>query len=360
MNKKIISVALAAVMMCSTAAIAASAAEVEEETTGASVTLERSGDAGKVKFNMGDTWSHDDTILFYMWAEKEGETNVGCTKGEWGGEPVWGTKKNKCTPVEGEDGVVESYEFEFYPDPSWNVYVIFHDLTTGAQTCNCILTENGMGKTAVLTGDSFENSVDSDKRDLDVVFDGADDCGAHKLITSTGNIVGHALAPNDDGTYIVAKYVFDRIGIKDKNGEECVTEDKVVAACNEFGTNADSVWEKFQTFKDQDGYADKEANAKKMINPSAAQEEEKKETDSEKKDDSNGTSGSTTTTTTTTTSGTKTTTTTAASTSSTAATTATDTGAATATGDTTGTAAFAAVLFGAAVTMFLARKKVED
>lgn len=360
MNKKIISAALAALMMCSTAAIAASADEVAVEPAGAAVTFETSGDAGKIKFDMGDSWDHGDKILLYMWAEKEGES-MGCTAGEWGGEATWGTKKNKMTPVEGEDGVVESYEFEL-PDSSWNVFVIFHDSTTDAQTCNCILTENGMGKTARLTGETFENPVDSEKVALDVVFDGADDCGAHKLITSTGNIVGHAMAPNDDGAYIVAKYVYDYMGKTDKGGEECCTEAKVENAINEFGTTADDAWAKFQAFKGQEGredYDTKEADAKKLIKPT----EEKKDetTDSDKKKDDNSSNNSSnssskaSSTSTTGTSTTKTTTTASATTSATAS-----TEAAAATGDATNTAAFAVVFLAAAAAMFFARKKVEE
>lgn len=355
--KKFISAAMAAVMMCSVAALAASADEVTAEPAGATVSFETSGSTGTVKFDMGDTWNHDDKIVFYMWAEKEGEKSIGCTAGEWGGDAVWGTKKNRMTPVEGEDGVVESYEFELL-DPSWNVFVIFHDSTTDDQTCNCILTENGMGKTARLTGDKFENPVDSEKIALDVVFDGADDCGAHKLITSTGNIVGHAMAPNDDGAYIVAKYVYDYMGKRDKSEVECCTEDKVKTAISEFGTDADAVWAKFQSFKGVEGYEEydsKEAEAKKLIGPTEEKKDDDKKDDDTTGNDTTSKASTTGTTGTTSKASTTTTTTTTATTASTAS-----TEAAASTGDTTNTAAFAVVLVAAAAAMILTRKKVEE
>lgn len=364
MMKKIISTAMAALMMCSVAAIAASADEVAAEPAGASADIQLSGTTGKIRFDMGN-WNHEDSLAFYIWAEKEGADTQYCLAGSWGGDEnkKWGTKKNLGDAVEGEDGIIESYEFEM-PDSSWNVFVIFHDLTTDAQTCDCVITENAFGDTAYMTGDYVENPVDSDKSALDVAFRNAGDCGSHRMVTSTGNISGRVPAPNDNPARQVANYVTKQLGVVDKNGEQCVTEEKVATAISTFGTDADSVWAEIPNSPDYK--ADQEAEYKKMIKPTSGSTEGNSDNDGNKPADTgDGTNSNTSSTTsssggsTTTTTGTKTTTTTGTTTTTTTSGTASaEAGAAT--GDTTGTAAFAVVLAAAAITMFFARKKVEE
>lgn len=351
MNKKIISAVLAVLMMSSTAAIAASAAEVEAEA---------SKDSGKIQFDLGD-WNHEDKIAFYVWDATAGDY---CSQNGWTEDNQWGSKK-----LQGEDlgdGVVESYEIDFSGREDHNIFVIFHDRTTDAQTYDCVLNASAIGHKAYMTGVNLENPVDSEKTCVEAVFDGVDSsvCGPYKQITSTGNIVGNCIAPQDNGTKIVAKYIFDKMGTTDKGGEECVTEAKVENALSEFGTNADDVWAEFQTI---DGHEAKDEDAKKLLKISSGDTDTATDTDSatdtEKSSDTNstgnsGSTGTTKTTTTTTKSSTGTTTTTTTTASNTNATASAEAGAAT--GDTTGTAAFGVVLAAAAATMFLARKKVED
>lgn len=371
MNKKIISAVLAGVMVISCGALSVSADEVEVEATGAESSFKLSGVTGKIRFEMGD-WGHDDKLAFYMWAEKDGEPTQHCLGGEWGPKDthdVWGTKKNQGEAVEGEDGVIESFEFEL-PDDSWDVYVIFHDRTTDSQTANCVLTANGMGKTAHMTGEWVENPVDSDKVAASVEFYDAPDCGSHMMITSTGKLTGNVKAPNENGAKVVATYIFDNLGetVKGTDNEPCVSKEKVADAIAKFETNADDVWASYQTFESNENAATKYKpdDAKKVI---FGEEEKKDDTSStESKSDTSSTTSSSTSSTTTSSSTTSssttskstttTTTTTAATTSTTAATGTTE--AAADTGDSTGTAAFAVVLVGAAVAMVLARKKVED
>ncbi len=353
MNKKFISVIMAAILAVSSAAVCASATEVE---------VEKSGDTtGKIRFNMGD-WNHDDFICFYIWA-KNGDETRHLSKEGWESDDNWGRKKLYGTPVEGEDGIVESYDIEFWD--GWDYYVIFHDVTTGAQTYDCVFNANAIGQTAYMTGNTIENPVDSEKTAIEADFDGVDGCGAYLQITSTGNIVGHASASQDDGTTIVAKYVFDKMGTKDKSGEECCTEDKVANAISTFGTTADNVWAKFQEL---DGHEDKDAEAKKLIKPtedttsdtsSADNTSSSSNTSSNSSTSSTGSTGSTRSTGSTgsskTASGTTGGSTSSAATSSTAS--ATDTAA---TGDARGVAAFATVLLGAAAAVIATRKKIEE
>ena len=347
MNKKFISIALAGVMAFSCAAVSASAADVEIET---------SKNSGKIQFDLGD-WNHDDAgkICFYIWDETTGEW---CNKDGWSTDAGWGSKKLFGTDL--GDGIAESYEFSLDGREDHNVFIIFHDKNTDAQTYDCVLNSDAFGHKAYMTDNPLENPVDSEKKCIEAVFDGVDSCGPYKKVTSTGNIVGNCSAPQDNGAKIVAKYVFDYVGITDKSGVECCTPEKVTNAISSFGTDADSVWTEFQNLKDEDGYSTKEADAKKLINPSAGDDNNSSENNSSNGSSSNGSSsngsssnGSSSN------SGNK------SSNKGTGAAAATTTGtasteAAAETGDTTGTAAFAVVLVAAAAAMVLARKKVEE
>lgn len=363
MNKKFISAALAGVMMLSTAAIAASADEVTAEPAGATAEIVMSGDSGKIRFDMGD-WNHDDRILCYMWATKEGEPDLGCTGGVWEGAPNWGTKKNKMTPVEGEDGIVESFEFEM-PDDSWNVFVIFHDSTTGAQTFDNPLTAECFGDTAVRTGEMLENPVDSEKKGERIEFQNTGLTAALTL-TSSGQVQGSYVFPNTNRPAKVAKWILNYQGTTEKlSGAPVVTKDTVANAVSAFETTNEEVfaeYQKLENVQDSGWTAEKQEEAKTLLDIKDEEKKDDEKKDDEKKDDtkSNTSSNGSTASTTSTASKAGTTTTTKTTTSTAAATGTASTEAAAATGDTTGTAAFAVVLVAAAAAMILARKKVEE
>lgn len=346
MNKKFISIAMAMVLSISSAAFAASAAEVE---------IEESGDAtGTIRFDMGD-WDHNDNIYFYIWDETNGQF---ATKEGWQDSNPWGSKKKLAgTKVEGEDGIVESYEFSI-PD-GHDVFVIFHDPNTGAQTYNCTLDASAFGDTAYLTGNVLENPEDSEKTCIEARFQNAD-CGPAKVITSSGNIVGDYITPNTDRPGKVAEFVYKYYGQTEKlSGAEIVTEETVANAIAAFETNADDVWAKFQEFNGKEGYENYssiEEGAKKMIKPSSAQESSDSDSDSDDDNSSTGSTGSNTNST----SSNKTTTTTSTKTTTTTTTSTTGTADAAATGDTTGTVAFAVVLLAAAAGIVATRKKIEE
>lgn len=351
MNKKFISVIMAAILAVSAAAVSAGAAEVETE---------KSGDTtGKIRFNMGD-WNHDDYICFYIWA-KNGDETRHLSKEGWEPDDNWGRKKLYGTPVEGEDGIVESYDIEFWD--GWDYYVIFHDVTTGAQTYDCVFNANAIGQTAYMTGNTIENPVDSEKTCIEADFDGVDGCGAYLQITSTGNIVGHAKASQDDGKKIVANYVFEKMGTLDKSGVECCTEEKVANAISTFNTTADDVWAEFQTM---DGHEAKDEDAKKLIKPTSGSNDTSSSDGTSSAGNTSTNSGSSTTSSNTSTAsnsnstGNKTNTTTGGTTNTSTAASATGDTTATETGDARGVAAFATVLFGAVAAIFATRKKIED
>jgi len=355
MNKKFISVIMAATLALSSAAICASAAEVD---------IQPSTESGKIKFDKG-SWDKEHSIAFYIWATKEGEKSLYWVSGQWQEDAKWASKK-----IVADDCEDPKYcEMEVDIMDGWNTFIIFNDLDTTEQTFDCVLTPNAFGDTAHMTDERMENPEDSDKTCIGVYFDNAGDCGSHKVITSTGHVVGNALAPNDVPELIVAEALYKLQGKNDKNGEECCTQEKVDEWVSSFGTDKQTVWEKFQTFNGMEGkedYAAKEPEVKKLLGIEDETDTTSSETNSEgtsSTESDTSSSGSSSTGGTSSTAGggtasrTATTTTTTTTTSTTTTTGAADTAA---TGDVTGTAAFAGVLLAAAATIVVTRKKVEE
>ena len=253
MNKKLLSIAMALLLAAAPLSVAASADEdtAEEKST-----------TGTIFFDVGD-WNHDDKICFYMWDATTGlcANNTGWKEGNF-----WGSKKIIGTPVEGKDGIVESYEVTL--TEGHDTFVIFHDLTTGEQTFNCVLTPEAIGKTAHMAAEVIENPEDSEKTAIAAVFDDAEGCGPQLTITSTGNVVGQYMAPNANPAKEVAQYVYKRVGAMDKTGVECCSNEKVAKAIEAFKTTPEAVWEEFQKFNGAEGYeayAEKEAPSKAVI-----------------------------------------------------------------------------------------------
>ena len=352
MNKKFISVIMAATLALSSAAICASAAEVD---------IKPSTESGKIRFDKGN-WNKNDGICFYIWATKEGEHDMFWVQGQWQEEAKWASKK---IVADDDPENPQFCEMEVDIMDGWNTFIIFNDLETSAQTFDCVLTPSAFGDTAHMSDELLENPEDSDKTCIGVYFDNASDCGSHLVITSTGNVVGNALAPNDDPNWIVANALYKLLGKMDKSGVECCTQEKVDNWVSAFGTTKEAVWEKFQTFNGQDGreeYANKEADVKKLLGIEDETDTTSSETTSSEgtsSTESNNSSSSSSSSNGGGTSSKSATTGTTSTTTTTTTSTASSTDAA-ATGDVTGTAAFAGVLLAAAATIVVTRKKVEE
>ena len=112
-----------------------------------------------------------------------------------------------------------------------------------------------IGKTAHRNGQMYENPVDSEKRTEGVDFDGASGVGIEKVITSSGKIQGDIIAPGKTPEGIVARFVLDYLGKKEKlSGEWIVTRKSVANAIASFGTTKEAVWDKYQTFNRDEKY----------------------------------------------------------------------------------------------------------
>ena len=163
--KKLLSVLMSALLLCSAAVVPVSAAEVPDRSSIAAEAND-SKDENSVKgtffFDMCGNWNPSDRISFYVWAKTDKNETRYLYKGEWSEVNSWGLKKTFGTPVEGKEGVVESPEIEFVD--GWDYGVIFYDMDTGEQSINSLaITKGSIGKTIYLFEDPLNEPMDGPK-----------------------------------------------------------------------------------------------------------------------------------------------------------------------------------------------------
>lgn len=205
MFKKIASILLAAIMVGSTAVVAASAAEADNAVAAADDSAVAAADdsavaaaddsavaagddstvgaGNKIYFEVNpDLWKNFKTVTLYLYPH--------------GGDALitWGSKKGN---MKDEGGNKWSFDFDAkdIEIESGKQYGMIFTGDWGVQTCDIIWDSSVMGDTAYCTGDQVENNVDSNKKSYYVKWKNAD---ASKYappvcITSIGNIIGEAL-----------------------------------------------------------------------------------------------------------------------------------------------------------------------
>lgn len=217
MFKKLASIAIAATMMVGTAAITASAAEVESDAVGAEdsavVSADNSSEVGAdagseavgagnvIKFDAKKSgWNLDTNKKFYCHVWKSDSS------GSW---PDWQTKAELCT-FDKETGIA-TYDLSKTGNtisPSdGRIYSVIFSSNTGMQTCNVIMSGACIGDTLYCTGEQSENPEDSEKKDYIARWEKTSDCGQERKITSTGNIVGTAFPEGESDVTLLATYL---------------------------------------------------------------------------------------------------------------------------------------------------------
>ncbi|MBQ4214175.1 MAG: hypothetical protein II673_03275, partial [Ruminococcus sp.] len=174
MFKKIASILLAAIMVGSTAVVAASAAEADNAVAAADDSAVAAADdsavaaaddsavaagddstvgaGNKVYFEVNpDLWKNFKTVTLYLYPH--------------GGDAMitWGSKKGNMTY---EDNNVWSFDFDAkgIELDSGKQYGMIFTGDWNVQTCDIIWDPSIMGDTAYCTGDQVENNVDSNKK----------------------------------------------------------------------------------------------------------------------------------------------------------------------------------------------------
>ena len=203
MFKKIVSIAIAAMMVASTAAIAVSAAETDEAVVAAAEDSAAvaapdgdssvgADDSGSAAVGAGNTINFQvDTNLWKNFKK------IYCYLYEHGGDEiiVWGSNKGAMSDDDKDNVWTFDLDAKGISLDSGKQYGVIFTGDWGVQTCDIIFDASIVGDTAYLTGDQVENNVDSNKKSYYVKWKNAD---ASKYapplcITSIGNVIGEAL-----------------------------------------------------------------------------------------------------------------------------------------------------------------------
>ena len=210
MFKKIASIAIATMMLGSTAAIAASAADsddavaaaddssavaaADDSSVGAEEGFEVTSAGSKIYFDANTTgWKTYKKIYLYLYDHANGEM------------VTWGSKKGMMTD-EGSGKWSYDLEAKGFTLESSNSYGCIFTADWGMQTCDLIIGPENYGDTAYCTGEQVENNVDSNKKSYLVKWQS----GVHgnpRCITSIGNVIGDDYWPGETGYSMLVNFM---------------------------------------------------------------------------------------------------------------------------------------------------------
>ena len=207
MFKKIASIALAAMMIGSTAVVVGAAekeeavaaaddssavAAADESAVGADEGSEATGAGSKIYFDASSSgWNNYKKIYFYLYDHANGEIIT------------WGSKKGMMTD---EGSGIWSFDLS---DKGITIGTDYGCIFTGdwnMQTCDLILGPDSVGDTAYCTGNKVENNVDSNKKSDEVKWKSGK-YGNPKCVTSIGNVIGDAYWSTDTAYSVLVKFL---------------------------------------------------------------------------------------------------------------------------------------------------------
>ncbi|MBR2280335.1 MAG: LPXTG cell wall anchor domain-containing protein [Ruminococcus sp.] len=205
--KRIISIALALVMVLSVAVVAVSAAEVSNpvgadsnNSAGADTSSSTTGSGDMVYFDASG-WKNVTMIYCHIW-KRGGDAFIG-----------WQLKKEACKKVSGNKWSYDLANLDASTTMSGGLksgedYCIIFSAQTGKQTYDATFSKACVGDTLKLTGKLIENPVDSEKKADEAVWSkNSGSYGPHLAFTSIGNIVGSKLCPNEKGTEVIGDWL---------------------------------------------------------------------------------------------------------------------------------------------------------
>lgn len=225
MIKRIISIALAVVMIFAMAVVAVSAAEVTDSNVGADSNNSAGADtssavsgAGNMIYFDASGWKNFTTIFCHVW-QRGGDSFFS-----------WQSKKEACT----KQGSKYAYDLSKL-DSSTTVsgglqsgkdYCVIFSADTGVQTYDLTFGKPCIGDTVKLSGGKkIENPMDSEKQAFEAVWSSnSSSYGPHLAITSIGNIVGSKLCPNEKGTEVIGDWLPTYYKSKNVNAESTLVK----------------------------------------------------------------------------------------------------------------------------------------
>lgn len=162
--------------------------------------------------------------------------------GEW---PSWHTRKELCNK---EDSGLYYYDLaktgnadEIVASGSHNYYCVIFSADTGAQTYNVMMNGDCLGDTCYVTENLIENPVDSFKECYETKWRNHPECGAQKVITSTGRVTGTTLAEGTTDVTILADFLLKYIN--DYGTADTERTDHTAELADELGVSYDELLE---------------------------------------------------------------------------------------------------------------------
>lgn len=179
-------------------------------------------------------WTNYKNIYCHIWrADGTGEWNS------------WQTRKELCDK---EDSGLYSYDLaktgnaeEIMASGSHNYYCVIFSANTGSQTYNVMMNGDCLGDTCYVTGNTFEAPEDSQKRCYEAKWRNHPECGAQKVITSTGRVVGTTLADGTTDVTLLADFLLRYI--TDDGIADTVKTDHTAELADELGVSYDDLLE---------------------------------------------------------------------------------------------------------------------
>lgn len=275
MFKKIASIALAAMLIGSTA-VMASAAENDDAVAAADDSAVAAADdsavaaaddasatgAGKVVYFDASSsgWNNYSVITFFLVDHSTGEQKI-----------TWGSKKGNMTKG---DNDVWSFDLEKagFDLSSGGPYGCNFTADWGMQTCDLIITTDNYGDTAYNTGEQVENNVDSNKKSSVVKWRSGKN-GNPICITSIGNLIGDAYWPGEDAVSVFYKFISttDASSIKNATKFNGKTEQQTIDdTAKALGLTLDQVTEQVKKAKDAGATLDWDASKSSLASSSGS------------------------------------------------------------------------------------------
>ena len=198
MLKRIIAIAVAVFIVMSMAAIAVSAAEVNDSAVGGTSSSEL-GASNLIYFDASG-WKSFSKVYCHIW-EVGGDNFYG-----------WQTPSEACTSV---GGTKYSYDLSKLKDSinipggmkSGGKYCVNFVTDKGVQTFDLTIGTDCAGDTAYLKGNLLENPIDSEGTAEEAAWEKhSGKYAAHLTFTSIGNVVGSKLAPGETGVQVIGDW----------------------------------------------------------------------------------------------------------------------------------------------------------
>ena len=147
--------------------------------------------SGEITFEIPENWvERNETLYAHIWDGTPGGSGL------YG----WQTEHEKMTIS--ADKKTATYEV---PEGTWNLIIISGN--SGVQTYDSVFNANCIGDTCYVTPYMYESPVDSARGSYALTWVNNPDCGAHKIVTSLGNVTGESFIPGETNQTIFDDFV---------------------------------------------------------------------------------------------------------------------------------------------------------